>query len=83
MATAVMSILVIHQTWPEVESMVGTWRTDLLLQLNPLLIVAAIARHLHKQEREREWEGPDANMRMLFNVAWTILLVAILLELRL
>ena len=80
---AVMSIPVIHRTWLTIGSMAGTSWADLLIQLNLLLIVVSIARHLNTRAREREWEAPDATMRMLFHVAWMILLVAILLELRL
>lgn len=77
--TALMSILVIYQTPLDIESMAGGW-VDMLPQLVLLLTVVAIARHLHTRERQREGEAPDASMRMLFETAWILLVVAIIIR---
>ena len=78
--TALMSILVIFQTWLNIESMAaGAWSVDLPPQFILLLTVVGIAHHLHKRERESEGEDPDASMRLLFEVAWTLLIVVMVI----
>ena len=77
--TALMSILVFFRTRFDIESMAGPWLVNLLPQLALLLTVVRIAHHLHTQERESEGEAPDASMRLLFEVAWTLLLVVMVI----
>lgn len=78
--TALMGILVIFRTSPEIGSMAaGAWLVDLLPPFILLLPVVRIAHHLHTRERESEGEGPDASMRLLFEVAWTLLIVAMVI----
>lgn len=67
--TMFVSLVAILQIRLDIASTAGTSWIDPLLQLNPLLIVVWIARHLQMREREREWEPPDATMRLLFSVA--------------
>lgn len=74
--TALMSILVVYQTWLDVRLRDASW-FDMLPQLALLMIVVAIARHLHTRGREQE-EAPDASMRLLFDVAWGLLVVALI-----
>ena len=74
-ATALIGCLVTFQTWLDVQSAAESW-LRMLPQVALLTFVVIIAQHLGTREREREEEAPDASMRLLFDLAWGLLVIA-------
>ena len=77
-ATALIGCLVTYQTWLDVQSMTSASWLDILPQVALLSFVARAAQHLHAREREQEGEAPDASMRVLFELAWALLVIALI-----
>ena len=74
--TVLMSVVAIANVWP-VGGRDGL--NDVLLLSLPVFGIIHIVRHLSAREKERE--TPDASMRVLFDIAWLLGVLLILLPL--
>lgn len=76
-ATALIGCLVTFQTWRDIQLDTESW-LHMLPQVALLTFVVMIAQHLRNREREQEGETPDASMRLLFELAWGLLVIALI-----
>ena len=74
--TALMSVVAIINVWPVVGQ---DGLNDMLLLSLPVVGIIRIARHLSEREREPGLQTPDASMRVLFEIAWLLGMLLILL----